>query len=150
MRANWLIPAMILGALAVSGCKKPEPADANPVPDPFAGSPGPEPQDPAPAGASCVMLGWGGGAAGSGYKMVRSSIEVADGGARLNIKYNWKGGTMTLHRNPGNPNSYSGTWQQQGSNGSGNLNFSEPYTKATGSWSSPGGKQNAMTISPCG
>ncbi len=100
-----------------------------------------------PAGG-CVMLGWGGGAAGSSYKMVKSMLDVQEDGAKLVIKYDWKGGTMTMHRSPSNPSSYSGNWQQQGGSGTGNLNFSEPFTKATGSWST-GGKQNAMTVTPC-
>ena len=61
------------------------------------------------------------------------------------------GGVMTLFRSKTDPNAYSGQWQQQGSQGGANLNFSEPFTKATGSWNSAGSSaQSAMTVTPCG
>jgi len=89
--------------------------------------------------------------AGAFISSVKSSLEVQDGGAKLVIRYEWKGGVMTMFRSKTDPNAYSGQWQQQGSNGGANLNFSEPFTKATGSWNSAGSSaQSAMTVTPCG
>lgn len=152
----------VLGvAVLVGGCSKKEPPPSdNTATNPPAPSPViPASPDPVPAArpvappstGGCVMLGWSGGAAGKGYKMVKSALEVQDDGAKLVIKYEWKGGVMTLFRSKSDPNAYSGQWQQQGGKGGANLNFNEPYTKATGSWSNGGSTaQSAMTVSPCG
>jgi hypothetical protein len=103
-----------------------------------------------PSRIDCTLLGWSGGAAGKGFKTVKTSIDAQDNGAKLVLNYAWKGGVMTLQQNPSNPNSYSGSWRQQGGSGGANLTFSEPYTRATGSWSNAGRPQQfTLTISPC-
>jgi len=42
--------------------------------------------------------------AGAFISSVKSSLEVQDGGAKLVIRYEWKGGVMTMFRSKTDPN----------------------------------------------